>query len=462
MELNSMRKEVFQLKPHFSDVVSTFGHMTSVEYYAQNFTDLLNPSEEILGAIETETTLLLGSDAGKRARESVAHHKWTNTADHHGVLCHPYFYATALARSHSHIRHTSNTTVTLPFGNVSLGNDSFPRGFFFHTLEGKLERVFLKSLIDRRLPVYGLSPTTPDILIHEHNRIKSLPLSTTAQERLNILFSTFLADTRIWEQDTYGKQLTILNSVLWNTVFGSSRGDFIYLEIEQVVRNLLIQKHLVTKTDIFNLLFKSEWRSLFIQLFLNVTGSHTEHGGTHFFWYIDREQKTRRRLIIRNNTLTTTEGDIVIPLTPEHIIAGLESYSLMPSTVLTLILVHGVEHLACGGGPSQLAYLSHSMHQWKTLLSHFKKESVFPNTGLYCGDNTLFQIEHATSQTHDLASFIDCFLYTNTLPETIDSALTATPLAHMIDALIPTLYHSYTKNPTSQKLLYTIPTLYID
>jgi hypothetical protein len=352
---------------------------------------------------------------------------------------------------------TYEVTVTLPFGGISLGNDSFPRGFFFHTNDGYLERIFLKSLAERRMPVYAARPTARDTLMHERMRIHTLPLSPRAHERLHSLFSALLADTGTWEQDTYGAQLTRMNSILWETLFGTERGGFVYLEIERVVRRLLTEKHLVKETLIHHLLFQKEWRTAFIELFSGVFGSHTESSGTHFFWYIDHIQKTRRRLFIENDTLVTMERDVTVPLTPEHIAHALETYTLIPSTALILIIVQGVEQLACGGGPSQLSYLPHTMQQWHALLARFDETTTFPNTSIYCGDNTLFHIKNLKNETNSLATLIDCILYMDNPNETINTALETTPLHDMIDALIPTLYYMYTKKSVTREQKYTIP-----
>ncbi|MFZ2252995.1 MAG: hypothetical protein WAW13_02335 [Minisyncoccia bacterium] len=445
MKPDALREEIFALKPHFGEVVRLWGDKTVLEYYAQDFSPLYEPSSDILVAIQKETSALLGNEVGGRTYESLQSTKWVNTADHHGLLCHPYFYATALARSHTLIRKDSGVTVTMPFGGVSLGNDSFPRGFFFHDANAKVERIFFKSLKDRRMPVYALLPTTKEELLHERERSHSFELTLHAREQLNCLFEKFLEDERVWNQETYSAQLTLMNSVLWHAFFGESRGEFVYLEIDSVVRRLLIEKHLVTETPIFNLIFESSWREAFVELFSGVFGSHSIGTGTHLFWYIDYVQKTRRGLLVHNDLLVTREGDVVIPLTAEDIAEGLRTRTLMPSTALTLILIHGVEKLACGGGPSQLTYLSLMMERWSTLLARFGQRTDIPATNIYCGDNTLFQIASSAISTISLATCIDLLLYNSSISDTVDTALETTSMGAMVDALLPTLNHLYTK-----------------
>ena len=461
VKLEDIREEVFRLKPHFGEVVRLWGDKTLLEYYAQDFAPLYEPSPDILVAIQKETSTLLGDDVGKKTYESLQSTKWVNTADHHGLLCHPYFYTSALARSHSAIRKDSEVTITLPFGGVSLGNDSFPRGFFFHDTHGKIERIFFKSLKERRMPVYALLPMKREELMHERDRSLSFELTPHAREQLNYLFEKFLEDERIWNQETYSAQLTLMNSVLWHALFGESRGEFVYLEIDSVVRRLLIEKHLVMETPIFKLIFDAPWRDAFVELFSGVFGSHSSDSGTHLFWYIDYVQRTRRSLVVHKDTLTTREGDVVIPLTLEHIAEGVRARTLMPSTALTLILVHGVEKLACGGGSSQLTYQSITMEKWNTLLGRFGEKADVPATNIYCGDNTLFQVTSPTTGTYSLATSIDLLLYNSQISNTVDDALSVTTMGSVVDAMLPTLNHLYTKETMVQNFKLTLPNIII-
>jgi len=446
MSLDEMRQEVFRQKKTFGSIVEAWGDRTWVDYYTQDFKNLGESSGAVLDAIEAETARILGVRVGKAARLSVAENKWTNTADHHGLLCHPYFFSTALARSHASVRKASNAVVTLPFGGVSLSNDSFPRGFFFHDREGEEVRIHFKSLKERRMPVYASLPMKKSDLILDRDRALSFSLSLSAQERLNALFTAFLADDRVWTCDTYSEQLTLLTSILWHELFSSGRGDFVYLEIDTVVRRLLLQKHLVQETFIFSLIFNVEWRTAFVELFSGVMGSHTPETGTHLFWHIDHTQKTRRSLFIHGGTLVTREGDVSFPLTPEHIAKGLENRTLMPSSALLLIVIQGVEGLAAGGGPSQLEYLGSFMGAWEKLLQRFGHTVSLPTASILCGDTALFQMHHGKDTFCGLASLIDIFLYEKDIQGRIDDALATTPIKDTADALMPRLYEMYTRN----------------
>ncbi len=463
VKIETLREEIFALRPQFAKLVQMNGSKTLLEYYSQEFQNLLVPSNTILASIESEVIKILGEKIGKSASDAVRSQKWINTADHHGLLHHPYFYTASLARSHHVVCRETTATVTLPFGGVSLGNDSFPRGFSFHNSYGTLERFFFKSLKQRRLPVYALPPMTKEEFVKEVARSASFSLSKKAHGRLASFLNCIKNDIRVWEQKTYSSQLTVLNSILWNELFGTSRGDFVYLEIDCVVKDLLLTKHLVQETNVYRLLFKSEWRNSFIEFFAGIPGSHTDNSGTHFFWYIDYKNETRRRLILSNDSLCTEEGDLHIALTPESIASGLENKTLMPSTALLLIVVHAAESLACAGGPSQLLYLEMLMEKWQLLLciQGGSEEVVIPYTGIWCGDNALFQMENVYTSVPKLATLIDCLLYEESFQKKADSALQQHTVMETVEAMVPTLHYMYTKVHQPIEYISTISTITI-
>ena len=392
VNMDSMRDEVFRLKPEFAALVKTWGDKTLLEYYGQDFLSTLTPSKDILDVIESETAEILGADVATSARRYVKTQGWVNTADHHGLLHHPYFYTTPLALSEKRVRGESKTTVILPFGGVSLSNDSFPRGFSFHDDAMQLQKIFFKSLKYRRLPIYALAPMLREELLLEKQRAASLELKPEAHAKLQNFFAALLSDSRVWSQKTYSAQLTVMNSLLWHQLFGEERGDFVYLEIDSVVVKLLLEKHLLNETYIHNLIFKREWREKFIKLFSGIQGSHDDNSGTHLFWYIDHGARTRKRLVVSGENLITHDGKVTVPLTKEAIIKGLMERTLMPSSALTLIIVQEVEGLTCGGGPSQMGYLSSYVEQWAALTGTLGNSNKKERATIWCGDCNLFGI----------------------------------------------------------------------
>ncbi len=460
MNIDSIRAEVFARKPRFAQLVNTWGERSLVDYYTQDFAVGL-PSPDILSAIEEETLSILGADVATSARHFVETQGWVNTADHHGLLHHPYFYTTPLALSSKPVRGENKATVILPFGGVSLGNDSFPRGFSFHDDVMQLQKVFFKSLKQRRLPIYALTPMTKEELLHEKQRASSFALKPKAQERLQNFFAALLSDSRVWSQKTYSGQLTVMNDILWHQLFGDERGGLVYLEIDSVVVRLLLEKHIPTETDIHRLIFNNDWREKFVELFSGIQGSHDENSGTHLFWYIDHQARTRRRLIIAGDNLVTPNGEVVIPLNEVTIAKGLMERTLMPSSALTLIIVQEVEGLTCGGGPSQMDYLSSYVEQWAALTETLGNTERKDRATIWCGDCNLFGITDTAGKNTAQATLMDVLLHTDKKSADIDRDLASTPIASVVDAMIPALYTINTHQKVDAPHRLTTPTIII-
>lgn len=461
VNLEAMREAVFQHRPEFGELVQTWKDKTLLEYYAQDFTCPETPSRDILETIEKEVTTILGEKVAKNTRKRLLKQAWINTADHHGLLHHPYFHTTALALSHENYRSDTEVTVTLPFGGVSLGNDSFPRGFAFHDNEVALQKVFFKSLKYRRLPISALEPMTVEELKSEQKRATYLSLSPSATERLQSLFKALLDDSQVWSQESYSAQLTAMNNVLWHQLFSDERGDLVYLEVDCVVRQLLLNKHLITETPIYRLIFDRDWREKFVELFYGIQGSHDIESGTHLFWYIDQTTLTRQRLIIAGDTLVTPNKEIVIPLTPDAIIEGVENKTLLPSSALTLVLVQEVENLTCGGGSSQIQYLTAYAKAWAKLLGHFGQIDSGTKAKIWSGECNLFSITNKKGAQVNQATLIDILLYEDGRQEKIDDHLQSTKFSTVINNMIPAQYKLYLRETGEADIPFSGPTILI-
>lgn len=438
MDVARMKEEIFGMRPAFRDVVETWKERTWLEYYAQVFELPLAPSEDLLVALESEVKLAcMDTSLSKRAVDMLREKRWVSTADHHGLLNHPYFYGSNCAQYLA--RPQEKIHMTLSFGNVSLGNDSFPRGFFFHNREGGLERFFFKSLHDRSMPVSVLPHTQREIFKREYDRMGSISLASPAREKLLVFLDALLETEAVWEAGTYSRQLTRMNEVLWKQFFKEPEEALVYLEAEKVVTRLLLEKHFREPTPIRTLLFNAEWREQYQELFEGIQGAHSGTHGTHFFWYIDSESRMRRSLWIHGGTLRTREGDVVIELSPEALEEGLREGRLVVGTALTLLMLH-VEKLTCGGGVSQLMYLESMLQSWNTLLESMgleKDEAI--HTSILSGEFTLFGIVGRNKVPH-IASFVDVLIHDADPRTQLRKALEITPIGDTIDAMIPQLY----------------------
>lgn len=439
MTLEEMRNYVHDQRPVLGALMEGWGHRTCLEYCNQTFEPLFDPHPAILSAFQRETEVIVGAEAAARAVAAVREKRWVDTTDHHGILHHPYFYTSALTRSHERVRPHSGTTVVLAFGSVSLSNDSFPRGFSFFDGDFTSRRFRLKTLRDRRLPVCALPPVSRVFFDAERDRMRTVPLAPTVRKRLFSLLDGIGSANQVWNQATYSAQISAINEVLWRIVCGPSRGELVYIELESVVRRALLEYHLLQDTSIHRLLFDQAWRDAYGALFEGIQGAHAQGRGTHFFWYIDHTQRVRRQLFLKDGALHTPEGDYVLNLAPESVAEALERRVLVPSSALSLLVVHGEGFLGCAGGFSQIQYLRDMMQQWELLLGSFGCAHPTPYPSIYSGEYAAFDLRRG--EKRELPSFFDLFLYgPEDLNGFIDSQLERLTVRDSIDAMMPTLY----------------------
>jgi hypothetical protein len=445
MDLAELRNEVFRLRPIFGAFYHEWGERTWPEYYRFVRDDVqekgITPRASILSAIEGEVTRLFGdASLGSRTARAVSEKGWVSTADHHGLLCHPYFYGSNLAQSEESVCGSENIHVTLSFGNVSLGNDSFPRGFFFHDTDGTPVRIHFKNAQERTLPVFGARGVAKEEVIRARERLLHIKIPPRAHTRLFDFFDRIVADERIWDRVWYGEQLTLMNGHLWRALFGEKRGDLVYLEIDTVVSRLLCEKYLATETVISKLLTHQTWHDAYTRHFDGIPGAHHGDRGTHFFWFVDREQGLRKALRLENGKLLTDDGVVTISATPDSLTEALCSRTIIPGTALILLVVQGEESLSCGGGVSQPEYLAAMMNAWNRVRKERGEVAVSNgDTSIISGDYTFFQ-NSMEGGTNRLPTLFDVYLYEHNHHQSVSDALSCIKTRDTIDAMLPILY----------------------
>ncbi len=446
MTLEDARALVFHKRPGLCAFVERWGTRPCVDYYRDGVVSACAPTDLVRDVIVAEARDLLGEESARRVERSLVQTPWVSTADHHGVLNHPYFYTSALARTHHTLASADSATVVLAFGNISLSNDSFPRGLIYHDRTLTERRWLFKSLLERRMPVARVSPIARAHFARELERTLSLEREPRVRSALAEIGAAFLSHEAVWGQERYGAQLTLLNKVWWQTLFGDARGELVYLEIERIVEQALVSLHICSETPLYRALFDSVLREQYLALFADIQGAHARDGswGTHFFWYVDRAHGTRRRLLVRGDVLATPEGDVTIPLAPEAIALRLSRGDLIPGTALSLIVVHAEGGLACAGGFSQIDYLARMNDSWAKFLALCGAEHALPHPSVFAGEYALFGVRDAAGRVLP-ATLLDLALYSDTRSSHIDDALSQVSFQEALDTMMPTLYWLLTR-----------------
>lgn len=406
MLLKEAHEIVFKKKKGFEKFYTTFRQNTWKELLEKYYVFSFKPddrTEELCVAIEGYLKKLVSEDTVNKVTHSLKQTGFVSTCDHSGVLNHPFFINNNLVR-----QEFKETLATLSFtcGGVSLTNSSYPRSIFFHDLSNKLTHLPLISLKGRRRSVYGHSPFSKDVVQKHLQRVETLSLSDSAKNELTHLLATLLNSENLFTQDTYSKQLTILNQILWQEVYADK--PVIYIEVEEIVKELLLQTHFTHQTLVQSILFDEKVRNVYIEAFEGVVGAHhTEtKSGSHIFWYIDKNKQTRVQLFIQKDTLVSEDGLIQIPLTKEALEVGLKNYSLLPSMAFCYGLLSSYYNLTLGGGFSQIDYLTHITTAWEKVSGEVSSSQK----NIFSGEFSLLNIEGLDGNKSP-ATFVDLLLY---------------------------------------------------
>ncbi len=372
MKLDDAKKIVFEKKPAFATLYNEWGNTTWTEYADKNYPKkaVTELPEEFLEAFRNVLNSSLDESTVTTALATLQKTNFVSTADHHGILCHPFFSNNTILRSSR-----EDAVISLTCGGISLTNSSYPRGIFFHDKNLNEIRMPFVSRKTGNLPVYGHEPITKKQLQSHKKMARFMDISKQARKNLMIFFDALVTDEKMWELASLSDQFTRINSILWHQLFGEGK-NLIYVSCEDVVRELLLKIHLVKKTPMHDLLFDPSVRERYIENFNGITGAHSgQEYGTHFFWHIKHEHHTRVPLWIHGDELVSPDNHVKISFDTGSITQGLNHRTLLPSTALCYSILSFYYGLTLGGGFSQIQYLGEMKEAYEKTVHHPEKES---------------------------------------------------------------------------------------
>ncbi len=439
MTLNEAKKIIFEAKPEFAKLYKEYGDKAWIEYAKENY---LRRSDcpkterqtEFLTAFENVVSPLLGKEKTNRAIQTLKENSLVSSADHHGVLCHPFFSNASLIRSHPKVMSSESSVISLTCGCISLTNSSYPRGIFFHDLDLKEVRMPFATLRGRRRSLYGLQSISKTNIQKQIEKLHHINISEKSKTKLKNFLSEIIQNQKVFEQKYFSGQLTIINDILWSELFDETRGNLVYLEIETLVRELILNNHLDTETTIHKIIFDEETRNKYLENFEGVVGAHNnDKKGSHIFWYIDEVENTRKQLFINKNNLETVDKKISISLSPDSIRKNLIEYRLLPSMAFCYSLISFYYGITLGGGFSQIQYLGDMKEAFKKTIG---EDIMDTKTNIFTGEQVLITIGNNGDKIP--ASLIDILLYDiEDLGRKIDEEIENIKISDTLDMMMP-------------------------
>jgi len=433
----TLREKVLERKPVLRHIVEKHGDKVLYDYAKEYAQVNLNPpikrrQDELIGTIQRIVTERLGDDVGVSVGEQLKKYYFVSTTDHHGAICHPFFLNGNLISSATYFDASDpvlSNIIVLACANISLNNSSYPRGLLFHSNLGNQQEMHRLSFFpasDRLCPVYGYrSYTHYDIERMKQDierKARTQAIAPTVAQKLMYLIDTVYASDQALSAATFSDQITLTNTRLWNQFFAPNHIDaprLIYIEQETVVSELLINYHLNHDTIIKHILFNPKLESLIHKYFQGIRGAFSlfEQSGTYFFWALPKGQKYRQQLWKRGEYLVTADESYRIALAPDAIAEALRTKEIIPSMLLTFMVLAFYYGLKCLGGFSQVNYLTLMKRAYIKMLAdleNYKSIEVCARvqTKELCGEVTLAFLKNSEG-TLMPATGLDLLLYGN-------------------------------------------------
>ncbi len=306
--------------------------------------------KELIETVKEIATDYINSEAGRQAERALQDNFSASTADHHGIVSHPFSFHTFLVQKAIE----EKPVIAFSCASISLDNSSFPKGLFWHAKNGIIEKFSFFQYKKRHMSVFSAPAIKKEYLFKK---------ATTSEKRK--IFS--ILDS-VWEErESYKAQSSYLTYVLSKKIL-SEKSPLILIDQESIVLALIKKHHLKKETLIKNLLTNKKWQDSFQKYFFGKRGAFSEDKGTFLFWYINPKTKVRERFFYDNGFIKTKNG-VRVQLSEEKLGTALEDGILMPSMALSFIVLTFYYELDTPGGFLQIGYLGELKNAWIEVLA---------------------------------------------------------------------------------------------
>jgi hypothetical protein len=393
--LDALWQHVTERKPVLGAIFRDYGGVTMAAYTkrflsAQKEPFFASRQDELCAIVDRLLSPRVGGAVAKDFCDQLRRVPLVSTADHHAVIDHPYWVnsniITALpfdARSGMSMRYVP----VFSFASVSLNNASaHPRGIFLHG-NGPCAKACgcVVPLYPDKMKMsvaYAVRPWTAGDVVN-------LCSDIAAKEHSGEWDALYAARARALVQEVCGApevlalpdfcaQITAVNYRLWPRLFHDASGaedsdriDFISLEIESIVREVLLVHLAAGKSLLARLCTDASVRSMLEKHMDGLPGSYdsVEHSGSYLFWGLNDKQH-RVRLTYAEGFLVSEDGQIRVSLTCDALTRALAEKRIFPNMFLCYAVIALYYGFTCIGGFSQVNDLTRTKSAWQAWLRH--------------------------------------------------------------------------------------------
>lgn len=397
--LQEIQQAIWDRRPILGEIMKKKGGKI-LHTYARDFLDV-NPApmldarqDELVVVAEELLRARLGAEVARGAAEQLQKLPLVSTADHHGPIDHPFWVNANIISALPIVERQDalmRYLVVFSFASVSVNNASaYPRGILFHGgVKGVGKSLRLPILPDKVKMgvVYGMRPYTREELQKAEQQLAVKVAAGEVDEdrsrEIVQLLEKYFAMPEVLAAPDLASQISIINYHLWPKLFRPAAGqtdatngvripDLIYLEIETLVTQLILRRHLDdARSSLYEAMFGRGRDGLVHQLFNNLAGGFSleKDWGTYLFWALDdKNHRVQLKLDPDGKLLASPERTIVVPLTPAGIREALEKKQIFPSMLLAYLTIALYYGMKCLGGFCQVHDLTVIKEAWAKFL----------------------------------------------------------------------------------------------
>ncbi len=372
-----LMEDILKEAPLLRETIEKYGDMTLDEYCAylakegQDVTWEIMETEDVADAVRDYLTPLVGGKLAKNVGNQVIKQKLLLTANHHEVeFCvqalHGNLLYDAVLQKMGFIKGIvpvfSNTT-------VNMSNENFPRGIQVYHTNTQMERFPVFPFRQRNslvavaegLKKEYLQQTKKNVLRNKVNKT----LGPKMEQTIVKLIEEVYEDEKILSQSHYAKQAVLANQKIGKKLYQGTEKEFLYIELEDVTKRLLIKDLSKENSLVYKLLFDERYKQRLTDLLQGKTGCwDTKQGkGTWFFWGIDKK-KRRVSMVpeIRGNQTWIQGKDMegnsyAYEYEKENILRLLEEGQIIPGLFVSFLELFFLRSFTMAGGCFQSLYL---------------------------------------------------------------------------------------------------------
>lgn len=306
---NELIKQIKANAPLLKECMEKYDDYTLKEYFKvikHKDVEEIESSKDLICAVKNYLSEFIEYDLVEKIANQILNQKIILTANHHEVeFCVQSVQGNILYDKYlESIKINSNLVPIFSNTTVNMSNSNFPRGvMIYDTNNFNILKVPIFPFKQRNNLVYASSPFTKEMV---NNSIKVLDREfrknnidkNIYEVTREILLNEFL-DDKILNQNRYTKQAVLLNQRLGHKFYKHNKKEFIYIELEEISKQLLINDMNKKSNLTYKLLFDKKMR---MELMKNLNGqvgcwnNNLEDflknpSGTHFFWGIDEKQR---------------------------------------------------------------------------------------------------------------------------------------------------------------------------